>query len=478
MEQLSGLDATFLNMETRNAPTHISSLMVYDQSTAPNGLVTFKGILANIESRLHLARCFRQKIVRVPFGIDHPYWIEDADFDLEFHIRHIALPKPGDWRQLCIQAARLHARPLDLGKPLWEMYVIEGLDEVEGLPPGCFAILTKIHHAAIDGVSGVELTAATHDLEPEGRPEPPSKPWVAEPEPSVLELAMRSTVNNVQQPLRFAQILSETAPPAIRALIERATAVEEAEQDDDVTPAREIPRTRFNGKVSPHRVFEASSFSLEDVKQIRKRVNGATVNDVILTVVAGGLRKYLDHHTELPIDSLAAFAPISTRTPEQAGSAGNQVSGMVVALHTDEADPIARLEKVYRTTTSSKEMTAAVGARTMTDVTQTMPGALAGIAGRLVARTGLMSRLRPIAHCVVTNVPGPQVPLYFTGAKMVGTFGMGLPLEGMGLFHAVMSYNGTITVAITACRAQMPDPSFYAECIEASFRELREAAVA
>jgi len=164
MEQLSGLDATFINMETRNSPTHIGGLYIYDQSSSPGGKVTFKGILAYLESRLHLARCFRQKIVRVPFGLDHPYWIEDPDFDLEYHVRHIALPKPGDWRQLCIQVARLHARPLDLDKPLWEMTVIEGL------PKGCFAVLTKVHHAAVDGVSGVEMTAATHDLEPEGMP--------------------------------------------------------------------------------------------------------------------------------------------------------------------------------------------------------------------------------------------------------------------------------------------------------------------
>ncbi|MCP4904233.1 MAG: wax ester/triacylglycerol synthase family O-acyltransferase [bacterium] len=471
MQQLSGLDATFINMETRNAPTHISSMMVYDQSTAREGRVTFKGILANIGSRLHLARCFRQKLVRVPFGFDHPYWIEDADFDLEFHVRHIALPTPGDWRQLCIQVARLHARPLDLGKPLWEMYVIEGLDEVEGLPPGCFAILTKIHHSAIDGVSGMEMQAATHDLAPEGKPEPPERPWVAESQPSLVELAIRSAINNVQQPVRFARILSEAAPPAIRVLMDRAN-----ESEDDDAPA-EVPRTRFNGRVSPHRVFEASSFSLAEVKQIRKRIEGSTVNDVILAVVGGGLRKYLEHHHELPIDTLSAFAPVSTRTAEQAGAAGNQVSGMFVALHTDEGDPVKRLERVYRTTTSSKEMSEAVGARSMTDVTQTMPGALAGIAGRLVARTGLMSRMKPIAHCVVTNVPGPQIPLYFTGAKMVGSFAMGLPMEGIGLFHAVLSYNGAITISVTACRDQMPDPSFYAECIEASFHELRKAAV-
>ncbi len=472
MEQLSGLDATFINMETRNAPTHISGICIYDQATAPGGKVTFKGILSNIESRLHLARCFRQKIVRVPFGFDHPYWIEDPDFDLEFHVRHIALPKPGDWRQLCIQTARLHARPLDLGKPLWEMYVIEGLDQVEGLPPGCFAVLTKIHHAAIDGVSGMEMTAATHDFEVEGKPEPPDAPWVAESEPSLLELGIRATVNNVQQPFRFARILSEAAPPAIRGYMDAAA----ARKEDDEQVA-EVPRTRFNGRVSPHRVFEAANFELADVKQIRKRVEGSTVNDVILATVGGALRKYLEKHLELPREPLSAFAPISTRTADQAGSAGNQVSGMFVTLHTDEPDPVRRLEKVYRTTQSSKEMSEAVGARSMTDVTQTMPGALAGIAGRLIARTGLMSRLTPVAHCVVSNVPGPQVPLYFTGARMVASFALGLPMEGIGLFHAVLSYNGAITVSITSCREQMPAPSFYAQCLEESFRELREASV-
>jgi WS/DGAT/MGAT family acyltransferase len=469
MEQLSGLDAAFINIETRVAPTHISGLAIYDQSTAPGGRVTFKGILANLESRLHLARCFRQKLVRVPLGFDHPYWIEDANFDLEFHVRHIALPKPGDWRQLCIQVARIHARPLDLERPLWEMYVIEGLDGVDGLPAGSFALLTKIHHAAIDGVSGVEITAATHDLTPEADPPTPDEAWLPEREPSLVELAVRSTVNNVRQPFRFARILSEAAPPAIRALMQRRDGAESGSWD--------VPRTRFNGRVSPHRVFEARTFSLADVKQIRKRVEGATVNDVILSVCGGALRCYLEHHQELPVESLSAFAPISTRTEDQAGKAGNQVSGMFVELHTDEPDPVRRLEKVYQTTVSSKELTKAVGARSMTDVTQTMPGVLAGISERLVARTGLMSRMRPVANCVITNVPGPQIPLYFTGAKMVANFGLGLPMAGLGLFHCVLSYNGAISVAITGCRDQMPDPEFYAECLDDSFRALRGAAV-
>ena len=172
MQQLSGMDASFVYLETPSAPMHVAGLSIYDPSTAPGGKVTFKGILANFQERIHLARTFRQKMVQVPMNLDHPYWVEDKDFDLEFHVRHIALPKPGDWRQLCILAARLHSRMLDLSRPLWETYVIEGLDNVEGVPPGSFALLQKTHHAAIDGMSGMEMTSAIHDLTP--TPEPPA----------------------------------------------------------------------------------------------------------------------------------------------------------------------------------------------------------------------------------------------------------------------------------------------------------------
>lgn len=468
MEQLSGMDAAFLNMETARAPLHISGLSIYDQSSAPGQRVTFKGILANLERRLPLARCFRQRVVMAPLALDHPYWIQDPDFDLEFHVRHIALPRPGDWRQLCIQVARLHARPLDLAKPLWEMYVIEGLDGVEGLPRDSFAILTKIHHCAIDGISGVEITAAIHDLEPDVGPPEVEDRWRPEPEPTLVEMALRTTINGFRQPVRFARVLGKVAPPALRAVWERREGTEEP------TNGR-VPRTRFNGRVSPHRVFDAKTFSLADVKQIRKAIEGATVNDVVLSVCGGAMRGYLEAHGELPNETLSAFAPISVRTDEQSGTAGNQVSGMIVAMHTDVADPVERLEKVRESTRQSKAMTKAVGARSLTDVTQFMPGALAGISGRLVARTGMMSRLNPIAHAVVTNVPGPQFPLYFTQARMVGSFGLGLPLDGMGLFHAILSYNGQISMAVTSCREMMPDPGFYAECLESAFNALRRA---
>jgi diacylglycerol O-acyltransferase len=469
MQQLSGLDASFLYFETPTSPTHIGSLAIYDQSTAPGGRVSFKGILSNVERRLHLARSFRQRLVHSPFDLDHPYWIEDPEFDIEFHIRHIALPHPGDWRQLCIQVARIHARPLDLSKPLWEMYVIGGLDNVEGAPSDSFAVLTKIHHAAIDGVSGAELMAAIHDIEPDAVPAPPDKPWIADRMPSTMELALRMTANNVRSPFRFASTLRRTAP-GIAALFR-------SRPEDEIENSGPVPRTRFNSAVSAHRIFEGRAFSLSDIRDIRKHVPGATVNDVILAICSGAMRKYLEFHQELPEDTLVAMAPISVRTESERGTAGNVISMMSVTLHSDEPDPLERLRLIQRTTEASKATSAAVGARTMTDISQFMPGMLAGLAARMYTRLGLANRIRPFLNTVITNVPGPQMPLYFTGARMVSLFGMGPVIDGMGLIHPVFSQSGMISISVTACRDQMPDPEFYAECLVSSFEALQRAAL-
>jgi WS/DGAT/MGAT family acyltransferase len=309
MQQLSGLDASFLYFETPNSPMHIGFISIYDQASAPGGQVTFRGILANVEKRLHLARCFRQRLAYVPLNLDHPYWIEDPDFDLEFHVRHIALPKPGDWRQLCIQAARLHSRPLDHNHPLWEMYVIEGLDNVPGLPKGSFAMVVKIHHAAIDGVSGVELIAALHDLEPDAKPRPPKQRWSPDPVPGSQELLGRTMLNNVRYPFRLGRVMTESIPAMARLR-------QELQAREFKTPAP-VPRTRFNGTVTPHRVLEGRSFDLKAVRAIKNAVEGATVNDAVLAICGGALRKYLQDKRELPEHSLLAMAPISVRSETQ-----------------------------------------------------------------------------------------------------------------------------------------------------------------
>ncbi len=213
MEQLSGQDASFLYAESKHAPLHVGSVAIYDQSTVPGGLLRFREILNYNAQRLHLTKTLRRKVVRVPFDIDHPYWVDDKDFDLEYHIRHIALPQPADWRQLYILASRILATPLDMSKPPWESYYVEGLDHVEGLPPRCFAVITKTHHCAIDGASSVDLAELLHDLTPEPRQiPPPTEAWRGEEDPAVAELMLRSFANNALQPVRAAETFARSLP--------------------------------------------------------------------------------------------------------------------------------------------------------------------------------------------------------------------------------------------------------------------------
>lgn len=470
MQQLSGLDTTFLHLESATTPMHIGSLAIYDQTTAPGGQVTFKDILAFFESRLHQAPMFRQHLVNVPLDLDKPYWADDPAFDLEFHVRHIALPQPGDWRQLCIQTARLHARPLDMTRPLWEAYIIEGLDNVEGVPKGAFAMVTKVHHAAIDGVSGAEITAAIHDLSPQGaRPDAQSTEQPAPLHaPGLPELLTRMAVNHVKMPVKFGRMLWNAAPSIGR--MARGLAGK-----DLVAPSK-APRTRFNGNVSPHRVFDGRSFSLAEIKKIREAVPGCKLNDVVVAVCGGALRKYLQAHNELPERSLVAMAPVNLRASEHGGSAGNQVTAMSLPVRSDIDDPIDRLSAVYAESQAAKLMTSAAGPAIGPELAELIPTAAGGMLARLYASTGLAERLPPMFNTVITNVPGPPVPMYSMGSKMVTGFGLGPAVHGLGLFQPVLSYNGQLTISAVACRDMMPDPSFYAQCLQTSFDELKAAA--
>ncbi len=466
MKQLSGLDASFLYLETQNSPMHIGGLAIYDPSTAPGGAVGFKQIMENVRQRADRVASLNEVLVEVPMRLDHPYWRSDGEFDPEFHIRHIALPKPGDWRQLCIQASRLHARPLDRARPLWEIYIVEGLDKVEGYPPGCFALISKMHHAAIDGASGMEIAAAIHDLDNNYELQNHSTTVPKDREPTYLELIWRSQLNTIKTPARIFEVAKNTVPGLAKTVAGLARG--------RLKRVTDIPRTRFNTNVSPHRVFDAVEFDLSDIKLIKDGVQGVTVNDVALAICGGGLRRYLQSKNELPNRSLVAMAPVNIRTTDQQGTAGNQVAQMTVRVRSDIQDPIERLQAVHEGTASAKALTHAVGAKTMTDYTQFIPSTLTASAARLYSNLGMANRIKPAYNCVITNVPGPQIPLYFTGAKMLSSFSLGPPIDGMGLFHGLGSYCGKFTISVTACREMMPDPAFYAECLRESFEEMLE----
>src|SRR4051794_4323134 len=465
MQQLSGLDASFVYFETPNAPMHVAALTIYDPSTAPGGNVTFKGILDDIDGRLHLSRVFRQKMVQVPMGLDHPYWVEDSNFDLEFHVRHVALPKPGDWRQLCIQLARLHSRGVDLNHPLWEVYVIEGLDNVEGVPPGSYALLQKTHHAAVDGVSGMEIMSALNDLEPDAERPADTGDWQPEPDPDPWSLLARAGVNNLARPMHFARVLGRTVPTLGRAQ-------RRMQRNELKPPVVGVPRTRFNGKVSPHRVVDACFLPMAEMRAIKATEPGATINDAVLTVVGGALRRYLSAKKELPDSSLVAMAPISVRSEDQKRAAGNQVTAMLALLGTDIADPRARLAAVRQSTHEQKEFSTAIGAQALSGYSEFLPGGLAALAARTASRFEMANRTIPMMNTVVTNVPGPQVPLYSGGARLVRMLGLGPVSDGMGIIHPVVSYCGELVISFTACREMLPDPAFYAQCLQESFDDL------
>src|SRR6056297_957827 len=437
MQQLTGLDASFLYLETAATPMHVGSLCIYDQSTAAGGHVTIKQIIRFFEERLHKAKTFRRRLANVPLGLARPYWIEDPEFDLEFHLRHIALPKPGDWRQLCILTARLLARPLDLNRPLWEAWVIEGLDNVDGIPPGSFGLVTKIHHSAIDGISGAEIAAAIHSLTPHDQPEPPPRPWTAEREPTDVELLARR----------------------------------------DLSLPLHVPRTRFNANVSAHRVFDARTFALDEIRGIKGYVEGATVNDVIVSVCGGALRKYLAAKDELPDESLIAMAPMSVRSDRQRGAEGNRVSAMRLPVGSDIEDPLERLRAVHAASDEAKRFTRTAGPELSMELAEFLPTTTSGLAARAYGRWHMAERLPPVFNTVITNVPISNHPLYSMGTKMVAYYGLGPVVHGVGLFQPVIGYDGKITVSAISCREMMPDPAFYCECLQQSFDELKALTV-
>ena len=470
MRQLQGMDASFVALETRNSPMHIGSILIYDPATAPGGFVRFKDILRFYESRMQLSKTMRQRLVRVPFDLDYPYWVEDKAFDLEYHVRHLALPKPGDWRQLCIQAARIFARPLDLTRPPWEFTIIEGLDNVPGIAPGSFAIVTKVHHAAIDGMSGIDLLEALHTLDPHAAaPQQPDE-WKGEDVPNTATLLARSWFNAVTNPARQIEVAARAVPGLARATKGLLT------RDFKVHGEMLAPRTRFNVVLSPNRVVEGRSVALADIKAIRVLAPGAKVNDVFLAIVGGAMRKYLLAHDDLPDKTLTAMAPISVRSTDEKGDMGNQVAAMIAPLGTHIADPAERLQYVHSQTVNSKAMTDAIGARNLTEVSKVSPALFMALGAQLYTRLGLANRMAPPFSTVVTNVPGPPVPIYSAGARLESMMGLLCLTDGMGLGHVVQSYCKEATISFTACRMVMPDPEFYAQCIEDSFTELRDMA--
>ena len=468
MQQLSEMDSNFLQQESTLTPMHISPVLIYDQSARQGGAVRFKEILTAFQRNLHKSTVFRRKLAGGAMGLDTPFWVEDPDFDLEFHVRHIALPKPGDWRQFNILLARLHARGLDMRRPLWEAYIIEGLNQVEGLPENSFAIMLKVHHSAIDGVSSAEIITAIHSLTDEIEPPIVADSWEGEADPSALQVWSRAYLHNLKRPVKLVKTVSNLVPAFVRA--------NKLNADKDPEQKALTAKTRFNGRVSSTRVTDALIMALSDIKAIRQATDSATVNDVIVSIVGGGLRKYLLSKDELPDESLSCAAPISVRSERNSESTGNQVSQMTISMATDIEDPMARLLAVHRSAEDAKAYSSALGTSVLMDVSEVMVPEVLGWGMRAASFALANADIPMPSHTVVSNVPGPQVPLYLAGAKVHLIMGLGPLLHMMGLFHAVLSAAGRITINFVSCREMLPDPEFYQQCLRESFEELQVAA--
>ena len=479
MQQLTSLDAQFLAMETRRTYGHVSGLAVYDPATAPGGELTIKDVCRLVGERIHLLPPFRRRLATVPFDLDHPYWIEDPDFDIDFHIRESAVPPPGRPDQVAETVARIAARPLDRAHPLWELYLIHG---IEG---GKVALLTKVHHAAVDGVSGAEILSVLLDPSPEGREVPSAEPRETDRRPSQPEMLARGLLGLPRQPLRALRgvpnaIANVEVLPGVGALPGAGTVGKVARKvlpgtaDGNVldTATVRAPDTRFNGRISPHRRYAFGSVSLDRVKALKNAL-GISVNDVVMGLCATALREWLIEHDELPGDPLVAMVPLSTRTPDQAGTFGNRVSMMFVPIPTDVDDPRARMLQAHETMAVAKSRFQAVPADILQDVTQFLPPAVFARASRVTAQLGGIERLRPL-NLVISNVPGPRNPLFLAGARLEAHYPVSVITDGVGLNITCMSYRDHIDFGIIADRDQLPDAWPLMRSVERSLQALDE----
>lgn len=462
MERLSGLDAAFLYFETPSMHMHVAMTAILDPSTMPEGY-SFERIKETIASRLHLVAPFRRRVVEVPFRLHHPLWLEDPDFDLDYHVRRITAPSPGGHRELAEIAAQIASTPLDRRRPLWEMHIVEGLAD------GAFGMVTKMHHCAVDGVSGAELLVSLFDLEP--TPPASEPPPAREPEtvPSDADLVSHALLSRVRQQATLLPLISSTA--------RRVSSVVSRHRDPNAVVGAiplTAPPTPWNRAISPQRRMSFGRVSLTDVKRIKDEV-GCTVNDVILGLMGGTLRRYLETQDAVPDSPLIAVCPVSVRRDDETGQTNNKVSAMFTSLATDVDDPIARLRKIHEVTEGAKHDHDLLGASLLQDWAEHAAPTTFALAARLYSGMHLGDRHRPIHNVVISNVPGPPFPLYFAGARLESALPMGPVMEGAGLNITVLSYMDHVDIGFVACRDLVPDIWDLPAHAEAAMAELLAA---
>jgi WS/DGAT/MGAT family acyltransferase len=462
MERLSGLDATFLYLETPTHHMHVAMTMVLDPSTMPGGY-SFGAIKDFIASRTDRIAPFRRRLVSVPLNLHHPVWVDDPEFDIDYHIRRIGAPAPGGRRELGEMAAQIASIPLDRSRPLWEMWVVEGLKQDR------IGVVSKVHHCAIDGASGAELMVHLFDLDPADAVvdgPPPDLP--SERVPTDIELIGHAVSSKVRRTMGLAPLLSQTVRSVSRV-------VQGRRGPDGHVGAVPLtaPRVPWNGPTSGRRDVGFARVPLETVKELKAAL-GCTVNDAVLALCAGTLRRYLQDHDALPDEPLVAVCPVSVRV--EGDAPGNRVSALFTTLATHLDDPIARVEAIRATTKGAKEEHNAVGATMLQDWAEFAGPNVFNLASRLYSGMNLANAHRPVHNMIVSNVPGPPFPLYFAGAEAVAAYPMGPVMEGCGLNVTVFSYMGSVDIGFMVDKELVPDVWAMADAVEPALAELVAAA--
>jgi diacylglycerol O-acyltransferase len=454
LKSISGMDATFLYIDSPTSPMHVGSVAVIE------GDLKFETFRKIIQSRLHMIPKLRKRLIYAPMSVDYPYWVDDPNFDVDLHLHHIALPKPGGWKELRKIASQVFSEHLDQNRPLWSFTFVEGLDNVPQVPKGSVAIISKIHHVAIDGMAGAGMMSLIFDFKADKNPIPEPKPFNPKPLPNEISVVMKSAMSFAGNPLKLPKILSKAVKGSLKAGM--LTRVQRMELP---TAPFSAPSTPLNGIVSGRRKWNTAILDLARIKEL-KNIMGTTMNDVVLAFCAGALRRYLKEKKKLPHKPLVAMVPISTRTEAEKDSTDNQVSSMLIQIATNVEDPIERLEAIHENTVRGKTYQKAIGAKTLASMAEAV---------RLYSRFQVSEMHNPVFNVTITNVPGPQFPLYLNGHRLLTIGGMAPILDGMGLIITILSYNGFVTISPTSDAKTMPDIDVFTRYIRESANELEAA---
>lgn len=467
MEQLSGLDASFLYLETPTLHMHVEMVTVFDPSTVPGGY-SFAKMQAQIASRTHQAPVFRRLLIEVPFRLGHPVWVDDPHFDIEYHVRRCAIPAPGGLREVADLAGDIASRQLDRSKPLWEIWIVEGLAD------GRIAVIAKMHHSTVDGMSGAALLSVLFDLEADPGPDPEPVEVMPARVPSSAELISEAMAARLFRPFELTRDVLRTG----QRLLNVRRVRNEPEHREPLAKAAlplSAPRTSFNGTLTRRRQVALAAIGLDDVKRL-KNATGTTVNDVVLAVCTGALRRFLEDGDELPDKPLVAVVPVSVKPDDGAPFGSNKVSALFVQLPANLDDPMERLVAIREGTKGAKEEHNALGADMLVNWAEHATPNTFAAAARLYSRMRLADRHRPVANLIISNVPGPNFPLYLAGAQMEAGFPLGPVMDGIGVNITIMSYRGVLYWGIISCPETMPKVWDLADGVPGALDELLAAA--